>query len=222
MTKKEQEKSISEENIQEQKPRRWSKAKWRHQESKYWSEYAYNKFQEGRRWEFSSFDQLQRKCKLAQWDKQETSHHKPCKWWPRSKIMSKQEEMSQDQIKNLLIIMNMRFYARIMWRNDEKGWRNWWQWRYHANFHDELHETSTDQSKIMRWLILTTLFVHLTITMWESNLCKKIYQRSEFRDQKQCWKQIFLLKASKHEKAEKLQIWKWKISGIKKNNSQKL
>ena len=64
MTKKKQEKSISEENIQEQKPRRWSKAKWRHQESKYWSEYAYNKFQEGRRWEFSSFDQLQRKCNL--------------------------------------------------------------------------------------------------------------------------------------------------------------
>jgi len=130
--------------------------------------------------------------------------------------------MSQDQIKNLLIIMNMRFYARIMWRNDEKGWRNWWQWRYHANFHDELHETSTDQSKIMRWLILTTLFVHLTITMRESDLCKKIYQRSEFRDQKQHWKQKLCSESQQTWKSRKIQIWKWEISRISKTINKTL
>jgi len=56
--------------------------------------------------------------------------------------------------------------------------------------HDELHEKLL-QIKAKQWdsWFWWFFFVHLTIAMWESNLCKKIYWRNEFRDHKWCWKQ---------------------------------
>jgi len=99
--------------------------------------------------------------------------------------------MSQDQIKNLLIIMNMRFYARIMWRNDEKWWRN--QWQYHAN------------SWWIAWKLLQIKAKQWDGWFWrEKVICAKRFTKEVTLGTKNdVESKNYVVKASKHEKLEK-------------------
>ncbi len=116
--------------------------------------------------------------------------------------MSKQEGMSQDQIKNLLIIINMRFYARIMQRHDEKWWRNQsWLWQYHLNswwIAWKLLQIKAKQWDGQFWWFF---FVHNHNVRKQS--VKNIYQRSEFRDWNQHWKWKLCSKSQQMWKKQK-------------------